>query len=29
MPSCSLLEYITQIRYVGNPREVQIIIGEG
>ena len=24
-----LLEYITQIRYVGNPREVQIIIGKG
>ena len=24
-----LLEYITQIRYIGNPREVQIIIGEG
>ena len=24
-----LLEYITKIRYIGNPREVQIIIGEG
>ena len=24
-----LLEYITQIRYIGNPREVQIIIGKG
>ena len=24
-----LLEYITKIRYIGNPREVQIIIGKG
>ena len=24
-----LLEYITKIRYVGNPREVEVVIGEG